>query len=54
VLIVRNNEHDSEHDVGDDKVASSDIARGGGTAWERQGKSHGCHSNGAGLPMGWE
>jgi hypothetical protein len=40
VLIVSDNEHDSEHDVGDDEVASSDVAEGGG----QRGKDRGSHT----------
>lgn len=55
-LTVRDNEHDSERVVGDDDVALSDVAEGG-TARERQGKSHGNDlgvvATGAGLPESW-
>jgi hypothetical protein len=34
VLIVRDNEHDSKHDMGDNEVMLLDVARGG-TTWER-------------------
>jgi hypothetical protein len=40
VLTVRDNEHDSEHDVGDNEVALSDVAEGG-----QRGKARGSHTD---------